>query len=55
MYLLHTITHSHPHTHTPTNTYKHTHTNTLIDSDEYSIVLLCKNATIMKLTFLFEH
>ena len=31
------------HTHTHTHTQTHTHT---LDSDEYSIVAFCKNATI---------
>ena len=34
------------HTHTETHTHTHTHTDALKDSDEYSIFVFCKNATI---------
>ena len=46
-----THTHTHTHTHTYTHTQKHTHTfgRTHKDSNEYSIVVFCKNAIIITL------
>ena len=43
----HTHTHTHTHTNTHTCTHARMHTHTHTDSDEYSIVVFCKNVTIV--------